>query len=89
MSLDYDSTGNPDTPIPYTLTAKAHAFLDRTAQVVHTAGAAVIDGALYLEAAMAGAILDGAAEWACGRCRTGWFGPVPADGLCRDCRDHR
>lgn len=89
MNLDSDSTDNPDTPVPYTLTPKAHAFLNRTARAVHTAGAAVIDGALYLAAALAGAVVTGPAEWACSRCRTGWFGPVPPDGLCRDCRNHR
>lgn len=82
-----DTSGNPDAPVPFTLTPKAHAFLERTAGIVHAAGAAVIDGALYLEAALAGAVVTGPAEWACGRCGDGWFGPVAADGLCRDCRD--
>jgi hypothetical protein len=88
MTYVHDIPGNPDTPVPFTLTAKAHAVLGRAARAVHTAGAAVIDGALYLETVVAGAVVTGPAEWACGRCGTGWFGLVPADGLCRDCRDH-
>jgi len=60
----------PDQPVPYTLTLKADAFLDLTAPGHHK-GTAIIDG------------LDG---WACGRCGFAWFGPLPDDGLCRNCR---
>ena len=30
-----DTSGNPDAPVPFTLTPKAHAFLDRTARAMH------------------------------------------------------
>jgi hypothetical protein len=62
---------DPDEPVPFTLTPKALAFLGRTAPGRHE-GTAIIDGP------------DG---WACGRCGFAWFGPVPDDGLCRNCRD--
>lgn len=29
----------------------------------------------------------GVVEWACHVCGSAWFGPVPDDGRCRDCRD--
>ncbi len=60
----------PDTPVPYTLTAKAHAYLDRAAPARVDEPAAV----------------DDTAGWCCGRCGSAWFGPVPGDGLCGPCR---
>ena len=60
-----------DEPVPYTLTAKAYAFLDLTAPGRHE-GTAIIDG--------------GPLGWACGRCGFAWFGPVPEDGQCRNCQ---
>ena len=76
-----DTSGNPDAPVPFTLTPKAHAFLERTAGIVHAAGAAVIDGALYLEAALAGAAVTGCPPngHAAGAA-IGWFGPGPTTG---------
>jgi NTP pyrophosphatase (non-canonical NTP hydrolase) len=58
-------------PVPFTLTAKARAFLDRTSPGRHE-GTAIIDGP------------DG---WACGRCGFAWFGPVPEDGQCPGCQN--
>lgn len=60
-----------DEPIPYTLTAKAYAFLDRTEPGRHPGTA----------------IIGGVAGWACGRCGFAWFGPAPDDGLCPGCQD--
>jgi hypothetical protein len=60
-----------DEPVPYTLTPKALAFLDLTPHPVTQFG-------------VLGSSSDG---WACGRCGFAWFGPVPDDGQCRNCRD--
>jgi rubrerythrin len=78
-------TARPDEPVPYTLTAKAVAYLDR---MTRAAGTAVIDGALSLETALAGAAIpDCLGEWACRRCGFAFFGTPADDELCPDCRD--
>lgn len=64
---------DPDEPVPLTLTPKALAFLDLTPHPVTQFGAIAYDNS------------EG---WACGRCGFAWFGPVPDDGLCRNCRDN-
>ena len=78
-------TARPDEPVPYTLTAKAVAYLDR---MTHAAGTAVIDGTLCLESALAGAAIpDCLGEWGCRRCGFAFFGTPADDELCPDCRD--
>ncbi len=61
---------DPDDPVPLTPTPKAIAFLDFTTHPV----------------TQFGVLGDNSDGWARGRCGSGWFGPVPDDGQCRDCR---
>jgi hypothetical protein len=62
---------DPSAPVPFNLTPKASDFLARTRHPLEQFG-------------VIGESSDG---WACGRCGSAWFGAVPADGQCPDCRD--
>jgi len=59
-------------PIPYTLTAKAHAALDQD----NSRGR-------YEEDTPAA---TGLGEWGCERCGAAYLGTPPVDGLCPACR---
>jgi hypothetical protein len=61
---------DPDEAVPLTLTPKAVALLDLTTHPV----------------TQFGVLAESSDGWACGRCGFGWFGPVPDDGRCPDCR---
>jgi hypothetical protein len=63
---------NLDTPIPYTLTPKAHAVL----------AAPPLPRCAFGEANCACA----GDSWACLGCSDAYFGTAPDDGLCPDCR---
>ena len=63
---------DPGQPVPYTLTAKAHAALDQD----NSRGR-------YEEDTPAA---TGLGEWGCERCGAAYLGTEPEDGLCTPCR---
>jgi rubrerythrin len=63
---------DPGQPIPYTLTAKAHAALDQ-------------DNSRSWREEDTPAT-TGPDEWGCGQCGAARFGTPPEDGLCPACR---
>jgi rubrerythrin len=67
-------TADPGQPIPYTLTAKAHAALDQD----NSRG--------WREEDPPPPATTGPDEWGCERCGAAYLGTPPEDGLCPPCR---
>jgi hypothetical protein len=63
-----------DEPVPYTLTPLGYVAL-------------AFDELRAVEAVPLVDEPDPDDEWACLVCGAAWFGPVPDDGQCHDCRD--
>ncbi len=72
---------NPDIPIPYTLTPKAHAALAAAPYLLPPDPAAPCGGCGHDDCSACAGY-----GWACLDCGAAYFGPAPDDGLCPDCR---
>ena len=75
---------DPDRPVPYTLTPKAHALLDRADLSCPVPYTLTPEAHALLDAS--GPAGPGPGEWSCERCRAAFFGTPPEDGLCPPCR---
>jgi len=66
---------DPDQPVPFTLTAKAHAALDHHQEPVMDCGCGYADCSACT-----------GYGWACLTCNQAFFGTPPEDGLCPTCQ---